>query len=232
MLTDAVTYLKNSDDVWKTSIIGGVLLLFGFLLIPLFIVWGYILRVLDRTAHGDDDAPVFEDWGELTVDGAKAFVVLLAYSLVPVVVGSVLIGSVWLATGDSPGSATAAGTIFGGLVTLVLFVAVAYVTPAALAHVASERRIGAGFEFETLRPVLSSGTYAARWLLALGIVLVGSFVGGLLNVVPFLGAVLGAIVGFYALVAAYYVIGHAWGDLHVVAVDDRDDDRSSERAAV
>ena len=232
MLSESLTYLKNSDDVWKTIILGGVLLLFGFLLIPLFVVWGYVVQVLRRTARGDDEAPVFENWGELTLDGAKVFVILLAYSLVPAVVGATIVGGVLIASGGDPGSSAAAVAALGGVLTLVLLVAVAYVTPAALANFAEKRRIGAGFAFETLRPVLASGMYAARWLLALGIVLVGSFVGGLFNAVPFIGTVLGAIVAFYALVAAYYVIGHTWAEVHDVAVDERDEELSSERPAV
>jgi hypothetical protein len=232
MLSDAIEYLKDSDDAWKTSIIGGLCLLFGFLLIPLFLVWGYVVRVLDRTSRGDDVPPVFDEWGELTVEGAKAFAILLAYSLVPVVVGVTLVGGVWAATGGSPGSIGAAGFVLAGLITLVLFVAAAYVSPAALANFAEDRRLGAGFDFEELRPVLATGTYATGWLLAAGIVLVGSFVSGLLNAIPFVGTVLGAIVAFYALVAAYYVIGHTWGDLHPVAVDGTDGEASRERPAI
>lgn len=232
MLTESIEYLKNSDDVWKTSIIGGIFLLFSFLLIPLFLVWGYVIRVLDRTSHGDDEAPVFEEWGEMAVDGAKAFAILLAYSLVPVVVGGILFGGVWFATGGTPGSIGAAGFLFAGLITAALFVAAAYVSPAGLANFAAERRIGAGFDVEALRPVLSTGTYATGWLLAVGIILVGSFVSGILNAIPFLGTVLGAIVAFYALVAAYYVIGHTWQDLHPISVDETGGEPSSERPAI
>ncbi|WP_306052407.1 DUF4013 domain-containing protein [Natronococcus wangiae] len=232
MLSEAIEYLKNSDDAWKTSIIGGVLLLFSFLLIPIFLVWGYIVRVLDRTSRGDDEAPVFEEWGELTVDGAKAFAIILAYSLVPVVVGGILFGGVWLATGGTPGSIGAAGFVLAGLLTVALFVAAAYVSPAALANFTAERRIGAGFDLESLRPVLSTGTYATGWLLAAGIVIVGSFVSGILNAVPFVGTALGAIVAFYALVAAYYVIGRTWRDLHPVSVDEPNEESPTERPAV
>ena len=232
MITDAITYLKESDQVWRTSIIGGLLLLFAFLLIPLFVVWGYVLRVLDRTASGDETAPAFEDWGELTVEGAKAFVILLAYSLLPIVVGGVLFGAVAIAAGGEFGSIAAAGAVLVGLVTFALVVAAAYVVPAALANYAEERRIGAGFERETLRPVLTSGTYATGWLLALGIVIVGSFAAGILASVPFVGAVLGAIVSFYALISAYYVIGRTWGELHPVQVDEGGPDFTADRPAI
>ncbi len=232
MLSESLTYLKDSDDALKTSIIGGLCLLFGFLLIPLFLVWGYVVRVLDRTSHDDDEAPGFEDWGDLTIDGAKAFAILLAYSLVPAVVGAVLFWGVWLATGGAPGTIGAIGFLLAGALTLTAFVAAAYVSPAAIANFATERHLGAGFDVDELRSVLATGTYATGWLLAFGIVVVGSFVSGILNAVPLIGTVLGAIVAFYALVAAYYVIGHTWGDLHPVSLEEGDDGSSSERPAV
>ncbi|RQH01271.1 DUF4013 domain-containing protein [Natrarchaeobius oligotrophus] len=232
MLTESLTYVKNSDDAWKTTIIGGVLLLFGFLIIPLFLVWGYVVRVLDRTSRDDDEAPTFEEWGELTVEGAKAFAVVLAYSLVPVIVGVVGVGAAAFVGGGEIGAAAAVTLVMVGVVTLGLGLAAAYVTPAALANFTAERRLGAGFDLETLRPVLTSGTYATSWLLAFGIVIGGSVVAAALNAVPFLGTALGAIVTFYALVAAYYVIGHAWHDLHPVTIDDGAGDSTTERPAV
>ncbi|WP_255171779.1 DUF4013 domain-containing protein [Natrononativus amylolyticus] len=223
MLAEAIGYLKSSDDVWKTSVIGGLLLAFGFLLIPLFVVWGYVVRVVDRTAHDDEEAPVFEDWGEMTVEGAKAFAILLVYALVPLVVGSVIVGGVWAATGGAPGAVGGAIMALGGLLTVALLIAAAYVGPAAIAHFAEERRFGDGFDFETLRPVLSSGTYATRWLLSLAVIVVAAAVSGALNAIPIVGIFLGAVVSFYALVTAYYIIGHAWADARPVSLEDRGD---------
>lgn len=232
MISEAIGYLRSSDDVWKTTIIGGVLLLFGFLLIPLFLVWGYVVRVVDRTAHGDEEAPVFDDWGAMTVEGAKAFAILLVYSLVPVVVGSVIVGGAWAATGGEPGTLASAVMALGGLLTVALIVAAAYVAPAAIARFSEDRRLGDGFDFETLRPVLSSGTYATRWLLSLAVILVGSVISGILNGIPIVGLVLGALVTFYVLVTAYYIIGHAWADAQPVSLEDQGGDLPSDRPAV
>lgn len=234
MITDSLEYLKESDDAWKTSILGGVFLLFSFLLLPLFFVWGYVVRVLDRTARGDDAVPAFDEWGDLTIDGAKAFVIVFAYSLVPALLGGVLVGGVLLATGGSPGAFGAVALVVAGLLTAAVGLAVAYVAPAALANYAAERHIGAGVDLEALAPTLKTGTYASGWLLAVGLVVVGSFVASLLAIIPFVGAVLGGIVTFYALVSAAYVVGHTWGDLHPIAVDGDagSDEPSTERPAI
>ncbi|OVE85765.1 DUF4013 domain-containing protein [Natronolimnobius baerhuensis] len=232
MLTDALSYLNNSDDAWKTTILGGIFLLFSFLLLPLFLVWGYIVRVVDRTAHGDEEAPTFEDWGEMLVDGAKVGLILLAYALVPAVVGTVLVGGILLATGGEPGVLGIGALTISALLTLAVAIAAMYVAPAGIANFAAERRLGAGIDLEALRPTLRTGTYASAWLIALGIVIVGGFVSGVLAPIPFLGPVLGALVSFYALVAAYSVIGRTWGELHPVTLEQDGTESTGERPAV
>ncbi|RKD97940.1 DUF4013 domain-containing protein [Halopiger aswanensis] len=235
MLTDSLAYLTRSDEMWKTSIIGGLMLLFGFLLFPLFLVWGYVVRVLERTTHGDDEAPRFEDWGEMLIDGAKATVILLAYSLVPIVVGGVLAGIATLVAGGSVDSIGAAAAAVTGLVTFATVLVVAYAVPAAITNFAVEGRLAAGLDVGAIRPILASGTYAVAWLLALAIVVAGSLVTGALNAIPFVGVVLGAIVAFYALVAAYHAIGHAWFDLNPVPLEEMGNDEgdaSTERPAI
>ncbi|ELZ19177.1 hypothetical protein C477_09264 [Haloterrigena salina JCM 13891] len=232
MITTAVTYLKNSDDVWKTAIIGGLLVLASVLVLPAVLVWGYVVRVLERTSRGDDEAPRFDDWRALTVDGAKAVAILLAYGLLPFVVGALLLGGVWLAVGGDPGTIGTMAFGIASLLTLAAMLAVAYTVPAALARFATEGRLGAGFEFGTLRPSLATGTYAVGWLQAVGIVFAGALLSGLLTEIPILGAVLGAVVSFYALVSAYYVIGRTWERLHSVSLEETREQPSAERPAI
>jgi hypothetical protein len=76
MISKSITYLRNSDEVAKTVLIGGVPSILSFLLIPAFIVSGYLVRVLQRTMAGNDEAPVFDDWEQLLIDGLKAFAAL------------------------------------------------------------------------------------------------------------------------------------------------------------
>ncbi|WP_339102642.1 DUF4013 domain-containing protein [Haloterrigena salinisoli] len=232
MLTTAVTYLKNSDDAWKITIIGGLLVLASVLVLPAVLVWGYVVRVLERTSRGEDEAPEFDDWGALTVDGVKAIAILLAYGLLPFVVGGLLFGGVWLAVGSDPGTLGAVALGISSLVTLAAMAAVAYTVPAALARFATEGRLGAGFEFDALRPSLATGTYAVGWLQAVGIVFAGALLSGILAEIAILGAILGAIVSFYALVSAYYVIGQTWERLHPVSLEETRERPSAERPAV
>lgn len=220
MISESISYLRNSDDVVKTVLIGGLLTIVSFLLIPAFIVAGYLVRVLQRTMNGNDEAPVFEDWESLLVDGLKAVAITLVYGLIPAIVGFVLVGGGFVAalSGDTGALIGGASILFGMLLSLILGLAAWYIIPAATANFAETGRLSDGFDFGTLRPVLLSRTYATGWLMALGVIVLGGIVVSLLNVVPFIGALVGVFVSFYATVAAYYIIGHTWADLRAVEI--------------
>lgn len=223
---EAIRYPAQSDDAVRTVAIGGLLVLFGFLVVPLLAVGGYAVRVLDRTASGDDAPPTFDEWGELIVTGLKAFVIGFAYMLLPTIVGGGVFLVGVLGVGVSGDGAIAGlgllGAMLGGLLWFALSLLVAYLVPAALANFAETRRLGAGFDLETLRPVWFSRTYALGWVTTFLVLLIGGLVSAVLNVVPVLGAIAGAFVGFYFAVAAYSVIGHTWADVSMMPRRDRE----------
>lgn len=224
MISEAIRYLSESDDAVTTVILGGIMTLFAFLILPLFAVMGYMVRVLDRTAAGEDEPPVFDEWGDLIVDGAKASAIAFVYALVPtaVLIAFLVSGGLFDATGsDLLGAIGGLTVVVGGLVWLALTLAVAYAVPAALANFAETRRIGAGFEWATMRRVLVDRTYATGWLTAFAIIVVGGVVSSLLNVVPLLGFIASAFMGFYVAVAAYYVIGRTWGEMNHAPLAER-----------
>jgi len=227
MIEASLNYLRESDDAVVTLLIGGVLLLASPLLIPAFAVLGYVVRVLRRTADGDDEPPVFDAWGELLVDGLKAFVVAFVYSLLPLSVVAVAVGlSIGTLVAVPGGETAGVGTVVvglivlvAGLVSLLASLVGLYVTPAALAAVADSGRVGDGFALGALWGVISKRAYATGWLTAAVVVLAGSLAVGVLSVVPILGTIAGLFVQFYALVAAAAVVGWTWADVRPVTVD-------------
>ncbi|KTG27223.1 DUF4013 domain-containing protein [Haloferax profundi] len=225
MISESINYLRNGEDWVKTVLIGGVLGLLSFLIIPTFLVIGYLLRVVRATMRGDEEPPEFDEWGDMLVDGLKGFAIAFVYFLIPAIVALVfgfagLIGIVAGGGSDAAGAFGGIVTLLGLLVAFVLSLAAAYLVPAALANYAETDRLGAGFDFGTLRPILTSGKYATAWLTAFVVLFAASLVVGILNVVPLLGFVVGAFVTFYASVAAYYIIGKTWGELHDIEMMD------------
>ncbi|WP_049935791.1 DUF4013 domain-containing protein [Haloplanus natans] len=234
MITDSLTYLRESDGWVKTVVIGGLLTLLGFLVVPTVLVAGYLVRVLRGTMHGDDDAPRFDDWGDLAGDGIRAFAIAVVYGLVPVLLVAVTAGLAAAVAGPGPRSGLVVGavTVVGGLLALAFGLLAAYIVPAAVANYAEQDSFRAGFAVDDLRPVLTSGTYATAWVMGFAVILVAGMVTAVLNVVPLLGTVVGAFVSFYAITAAYYIVGHAWGDLRGLELHDDEGEMGAERPVV
>ncbi|KTG08431.1 hypothetical protein AUR64_18995 [Haloprofundus marisrubri] len=231
MLTESLSYVRNSDDWLKNVLIGGVLSLLGFLIIPTFLVLGYLLRVVRSSMRGEERPPAFDEWGEMLVDGLKGFAIALAYSLVPLllaIVFAVLTGVT--ANGGDIGVVSGLFGLVGALLVFVTSLAVAYALPAGLASYAETDRMGSAFDTGMLRSTLTSGTYATAWVTAFVVFLGAGIVAGALNVVPLLGTVVGVFVSFYAAVAGYHIIGRAWGEMHPVEM--RDGEMPDERAAI
>ena len=212
---DAINYPRQGDEAVKTILIGGVLGLLGFLVIPAILVIGFYLRTLRAAIAGDDEPPVFDEWGDLLVDGLKGFVIGLVYFVVPAAILMISVGGVAaaaIATGDV-GLGTIAGAVTGFSVAFVLAVIAWYVLPAALANAVAADRVGAAFAFGDLKAVLLDGDYAVSWLLALGLVVAASILVGVLNLIPPLGFVAGAFVNFYVGVVAFYLYGRAFAGI-------------------
>lgn len=212
MLEDGLSYPIQGNSWIGRMLIGGIMVFFAFLVLPIFFFQGYLLRVLGSTIRGEPEPPAWEDWGGLFVDGLKATAVTFIYAFVPLAVFSVLAGAlVGLggAAGDSGG-----GIIAGfGFLTFLLFIPVLflvyYLVPAALSNMAVEGSIGSAFDFDMLSNVVLSVDY----LIA---VLMPVVVGVLVNVVSFvlgitvIGYLLVPFVAFYGQVAVFRMFGLAF----------------------
>ena len=243
MLDASLTYLRDGDDAVATAVIGGLLLLASPLVIPSILVFGYLTRVLRRTADGDDTRPAFERWADLFVDGLKTFAVVFVYSLLPLAVVAVAaalsLGAFVVVPGAGDGGAgTFLGTfvvgvivLVAGVIALALSIVGLCVTPAALAAVADSGRVGDGFAVGTLWGVVTKRAYATGWLAAAVVVLAGALAIGVLSVVPILGTIAGVFVQFYALVAAAAIVGWTWADVRPVATEPPEPE-PAERSAV
>lgn len=210
MLEDAIRYPLNSDDRLATLVIGGALLLLSFLILPIFVVQGYLMRVLRSTAGGDTAAPSFTDWGELFVDGLKLVVVSLVYGIavsIPFVVAAVVVGIGGL-TGSDAGLAAfgVVGVLLFLLATLTAIL-VSYLLPAALTNFALEGRIGAAFDFGTIREAALSGKYLIG-------VLLGVVLNGIIGTVagPFAVILVGFPILFYGQVVSYYCFARGFAE--------------------
>lgn len=224
MFTTAFEYLRTGTDWERTVLIGGLLTIFSFLLIPAFILMGYLLRVFRATMHGDtEQPPVFDDWKELTVDGLKGYAIAFVYGLLPTLVlgGTFVFGFAGLASGSDAGALTGGIVLLaGGLLTVALWLAVAYVLPAALLNYAETGRLGSGFAVSDITAMLTNRAYMRAFAYALIAGVAFGVVAGLLNIVPVLGAIASAFVGFYVAVTVAYIYGRTYAEMHIVDLVD------------
>jgi len=218
-LSDALAYPTEDEDWLRTVAIGGVLTFLSFLIVPLFIVYGYVVRVIRTTTAGDTEPPVFEEWGDLVVEGLKMFVILLIYLLVPILVAAFAAGGAvaTAATGGDAAVPAAAGTAaLGVVVSFLLALVFGYVGVAGVVNFAREEEFGAAFQFGTLADVVTDSGYAVAWLLS-AVVFVGvGVLNGVLGIIPVLGTLIGSFVLFYA----WMVAGVLWADGVADALED------------
>jgi hypothetical protein len=233
MFQEALNYPRNSDSAVKNVAIGGILLFLSFLFVPALAVFGYVVRSLRGVMNGVEEPPEFDDWGDLLTDGAKAFVIGLAYSLVPAVIAVVAILASGLTVGiggNGVGSGLAVGLIALVAVVLVFVVSVlaAYIVPAAVVAWVRTDSLGAAFSPGELRVLAFSKTYATGWAVAFGIGLLAGIVSSALGAV-FIGAVLAPFIAFYGNVAGAHAIGSAVREMP--AIEEGPDAPASQPAA-
>jgi len=213
-------YPSRREDWAVTLLIGSALSLLSFLIIPGLAVAGYALAVIRERAAGRVVPPAFEDWGRLLVDGLKVWVVALVYAIVPTLLAVIVLGSALasLATNTNVGTVVGVfGLGLGGLLVFVVGLLFFYVLPASLAAMAVAGRFGAAFDVATVSGLVSSRGYAVPWLWGLGVLVVGSVVGGLIGAVPLVGWLVAAVVAFYVQV----VLAALWGTGYADAMTDR-----------
>ncbi|MFB6300258.1 MAG: DUF4013 domain-containing protein [Halobacteriales archaeon] len=202
---DALRYPLQQDAWERLLLIGGILMLFGFLIIPLLVVYGYIVRVIKTRLEGADRPPAFGEWGSLLIDGLKAFGIGFIYLLIPLIVGTVTFGGsiAAIAAGGRGGAAVGvAGLAAGMVVSFVLSLLFGYVAVAALVHFAHEDRFGAAFEFGAIKTIVLTEEYAIAWGLAVVVLIGASVVTGVLNLIPLFGTIFSVFVAFYIQVVA------------------------------
>jgi hypothetical protein len=211
MFKQALRYPTESDDWTTTVLIGGALIVLGPLIIPTFLVYGYLVSVIRERFDANPEPPRFENWGEMLVEGFTAWAVTVVYMLLPLLVAGITVGgaAVAIATGERALSLAGLAGLLGGLgVTAVLSLLFGYVSVAGVVTYARTGRFGSAFDVGTLRRVCLDGNYAVAWLASVVVFLAVGLLSGALNAIPLLGYILGAFLTFYGSVAA----GYLWAD--------------------
>lgn len=206
MLVDALEFPTRGESWLKTVLIGGVLILLGFLIVPLIFVQGYMLRVL-RAATGDaEEPPVFDEWEELLVDGVKVIAASFVFLLVPfVIAAAAMMFGGFAAFSGSEGSGIVG--LLLGLLAFVGWLLAAYLLPAGLTNMAREESFAAAFDTDVLRTVGSSTDYLVAVVLAFVVAIVLGSIASALSAI-----LVGVFVLFYLQVSVFYLYGRGFSE--------------------
>lgn len=208
MLFDALAYPRRGNEVFARHALGAVFVLFGSLLVPTFLIYGYLVRVVRGVAAGDPEPPEWDDWEDLLIDGLKYFAVSFVYGLpvfVMAFVGGAIAFGVAFGIATESGGLTATFGLLLGLLVLVMVLAASvagYLLPAAIVHFALEGEVEAAFQVRTIAGNALSRPYAVAWLktIVVGLVL------GVIGTVLILVFLVGLVVYFYLAVVATYLL--------------------------
>jgi hypothetical protein len=205
------------DPEWiKKILLGGLFTLLTSLLVGLFFVGGYFLRLIERTARGEArPLPDWDDLGGIFGDGLKLVGVYLVYSLaaalIPLSIGCVLGlagGGFAAMLGSSERSGIGEGLAVIGVIVFYLLIAIVTLVlliylPAAFVRLALSGRFGAAFEIkENLAFV---GRNLGNYALAILLYLIAAFLSQF-------GILLFCVGLFPAVFWSYCVLGWALGE--------------------
>ncbi len=198
---DAFEY---SAKDWKTLLILGVICLFSFLLIPVFLVTGYNYRVINTAVHGiingRDPMPDFNDLIDMFIDGVKVAIVQFVYLLVPIVAFFVfvLIGS------KLSGVLASAVVLLGCLITFVLLIIACLMYEMGICHMAyNDGAFTKAFAVEEIKNVIEEIGVFNCILTYFGIVIicvvlsvvVTGIIGAIFTIFGLSGSILGVDAG-------------------------------------
>lgn len=195
----ALSFPFNDENWLVTMLIGGALTFFSWLMLPVFILSGYFLNVGRGSMDGEDTAPPFDDWGKLLIDGLKMTIVMFVYQIVPLLLFGVmlLVSTALIGTGNQ----TVAGVGVVGLLIafagyMLFSLVFGYVGMAGVMNFAREGSLGAAFDVERIKTVVSSKEWAVAWVYAFVAQFVVNVVLGTIGAIPLVGLIVLLILPF------------------------------------
>lgn len=212
------------DREWVTKLLIGVLLsLFAWLIIPAFMLTGYMVEIIRRVMDGvdkGDELPRWDDWGKLLKDGFFVAVATFVYTLpflLLLAIGSALTFVPAMSDIDSAVVSTglAAGWALVACLGLLFAVALLFLTPAITIQYAIKDDFGACFRFGEVFAIIRDnfGDILIVFVVTLVAGLALSLVTGVLGLIPCVGWIGALILGLAFGPYLTMVTGHLYGQI-------------------
>lgn len=202
-ITEALTAPIGADR-WLTRVaIGGVLTLGSVFIVPLFVLAGYMIRVVRAGSSGSAPLPPFTNPVGLILDGIRWAVISAIFIAIPTVVGA--IGTVVAARAFVELSIEMATLVLIGviLLTTVTFFIAIYLLPIAIINLSRSGTLAGAFDRPRTKDIAMCREFPPVWAAWFGLLVIGGVVSGMLSVL-----VVGIFVYFYIMTASHYLLGN------------------------
>ena len=181
IVSDSIKYPSSN---WGKVLILGVIMIASILIVPIFLVYGYLFRIIKATLAGLDELPEFDEIGEMFVDGLKILVVAIVYAI-PVWIISAILG---LITGTGMNTTTIGldpmmfwGLFVANLITVIIALIIGLIEIIAIVNMAYyDGELGAAFRFSEILEHIARigwGKYIATYIVVALIAFIGFFIG-------------------------------------------------------
>ena len=199
------TYMFEDESWIMKIVIGGILL---FIPVVNFIVLGYVLEALKRSADGMDvPLPEWDDFGGKFVKGLMLFIIGLVYTIPIWLIACVLWGLLFMAgAADSESLANVVALLntCASCLYLVWMIVVWLVLPTAAIRFADTGEFMSAFQFGEIFSFITANL--ANYIVALILVLVANFIAGFGIIACFVGVL---FTNFWS----YLVMAHLLGQV-------------------
>lgn len=192
IISDSIKYPSSN---WGKVLFLGVIMIASILIVPVFLLIGYLFRIIKATLAGLDELPEFDEIGEMFVDGLKVFVVGIVYSI-PVIIISIIIGALLGSTNSASLSLNPYmiwAVVLGYAVYIIVAAIIGLIEVIAIANMAYyDGDLGAAFRFgEVLDHIarIGWGKYIVTYIVIAIVAFIG-FLIGMLTVFILIGIIL------------------------------------------
>jgi hypothetical protein len=167
-LGELLTFPFTTAEARKNFLIGCLAMFIGFFipLLPYFIVYGYVAKIVRKVAQGESPSmPAWDDFNEMLTDGLRLYGVKLVFSLPVILImfaglGIYIAGTMVAVFHEDPAIINVLvpilllvlGTTM--CLTIILGMGISFIAYPASIHAVVKRNFAAGFRFREWWPIL------------------------------------------------------------------------------
>lgn len=218
----AFTFLTEDEQWVSKLLIGAVLAFFAFLILPIFLLIGYMVAVTRQVKnHKELPLPDWDNWSDMFRDGIVVWVAQLVYTLpfwlLACIAAFATVGLSFIG-GESPDLATAGFAttmIVISCLTIIFAIALFFISPAIIIQYVRHGEFSACFRFGEVLAIARANVVPilVSALALFAVTFLISLMTGVLSFIPCLGTIISLVIS--ALVGPYILIatGNLYGQM-------------------